>query len=215
MATLDNISLETITNSASDLNLFDAGAEAGSSMRDWPDNSLVKAVAETKSREAFAEIFDRYAPKLKFFVVRLGADPNGAEEVVQETMLAVWRRAITFDSSKASLSTWLYTIARNKRISIIRKTRHPVADSEDPAFEPSVEASQEEHIEANQQQKIIKNALSGLPAEQAEIIKMSFFEGKTHQIISSELELPLGTVKSRARLALSRLRKVVEEPKNG
>jgi RNA polymerase sigma-70 factor (ECF subfamily) len=173
------------------------------------------AVAQRRSKSAFAEIFNRYASKLKFFIIRLGADPNGADEVVQEAMLLVWRRAETFDPEKASLSTWLFTIARNKRISIVRKKQLPAPDPEDPAFEPSVEPMQEQHIEASEQQALIRGALDNLPSDQVEIIKMSFFEGKSHQVIAETLCIPLGTVKSRARLALGKLRKVVEGKTDG
>jgi RNA polymerase sigma-70 factor (ECF subfamily) len=179
------------------------------------DSELVMAVAQHRSKSAFAEIFSRYASKLKFFIIRLGADPNGADEVVQEAMLLVWRRAETFDPGKASLSTWLFTIARNKRISIVRKKQLPAPDPEDPAFEPSVEPMQERHIEASQQQTLIRGALDNLPPDQVEIIKMSFFEGKSHQAIAENLRIPLGTVKSRARLALGKLRKVVEGKTDG
>ena len=174
------------------------------------DSGLVEAVAKDRSREAFSELFDRYAPKVRFFAMKMGADGPAADEVVQEAMLAVWRKAETFDSSKASFSTWLYTVARNKRITMLRKTPAPAVDPEDPAYEPSAEANQDDHIEATENQEKLSVAISRLPGDQARIVKMSFYEGKAHQEISGELNLPLGTVKSRSRLALAKLRKSVE-----
>jgi len=173
------------------------------------DSGLVEAVARHKSREAFAELFDKYAPKVRFFAMKMGADGSAADEVVQEAMLAVWRKADTFDPSKASFSTWLYTVARNKRITMLRKTPAPGVDPEDPAYEPSEDATQDDHIEATENQEKLNLAISKLPGDQEKIVRMSFFEGKAHQEISGELKLPLGTVKSRSRLALAKLRKSV------
>jgi RNA polymerase sigma-70 factor (ECF subfamily) len=173
------------------------------------DAGLVRAIAVDRNRDAFAELFDRYAPRVRFFAMKMGADGAAADEVVQEAMLAVWRKADTFDPSKASFSTWLYTVARNKRITMLRKTPAPALDPEDPAYEPSAEANQDEVIENSENQERLQTAISQLPGDQAKIVKMSFFEGKAHQEISGELNLPLGTVKSRSRLALAKLRKSV------
>ena len=173
------------------------------------DAGLVRAIAVDRNRDAFAELFDRYAPRVRFFAMKMGADGAAADEVVQEAMLAVWRKADTFDPSKASFSTWLYTVARNKRITMLRKTPAPALDPEDPAYEPSAEANQDEVIENSENQERLQTAISQLPGDQARIVKMSFFEGKAHQEISGELNLPLGTVKSRSRLALAKLRKSV------
>ena len=173
------------------------------------DASLVRAIAVERDRGAFAELFDRYAPRVRFFAMKMGADGAAADEVVQEAMLAVWRKADTFDPSKASFSTWLYTVARNKRITMLRKTPAPAVDPEDPAFEPCADANQDEVIEHSENQERLETAISQLPVDQARIVRMSFFEGKAHQEISSELNLPLGTVKSRSRLALVKLRKSV------
>jgi RNA polymerase sigma-70 factor (ECF subfamily) len=173
------------------------------------DAGLVRDIAQNRNRQAFAELFDRYAPRVRFFAMKMGADGPAADEVVQEAMLAVWRKADTFDPSKASFSTWLYTVARNKRITMLRKTPAPAVDPEDPAYEPSAEANQDEIIEHSENQERLQKAISQLPGDQARIVKMCFFEGKAHQEISGELNLPLGTVKSRSRLALAKLRKSV------
>jgi RNA polymerase sigma-70 factor (ECF subfamily) len=172
--------------------------------------SLISAIAQSRDRAAFTELFGRYAPKVKSFALHLGADSAAAEEVVQEVMIAVWRRAETFNSAKASVSTWIFTIARNKRYDHFRRAQRPIPDPNDPAFVPQGTLPQDEIIDVARLQKTVRSAVAALPAEQAELVRLSFFEGKAHRAIADELELPLGTVKSRVRLALSKLRKAME-----
>ena len=171
---------------------------------------LMTAIARSHDRDAFTEIFGRYAPKVKAFALRLGADSAAAEEVVQEVMIAVWRRAETFNPAKASVSTWIFTIARNKRYDHFRRAQRPMPDPNDPAFVPPDVMPQDENIDAARLQESVRSAVAALPTEQAELVRLSFFEGKAHRAIADELELPLGTVKSRVRLALSKLRKAME-----
>ena len=175
---------------------------------------LMRAVAQNQDRVAFAELYERYAPKIKSFVLRLGADGMTADEVVQESMIAVWRRAETFDKEKASVSTWLFTIARNKRYDLIRRSQRPIPDPADPAFEIQGEIPQDEKVDMSRRQDRVRAAIAVLPAEQAELVRLSFFEGKAHSTIADELDLPLGTVKSRVRLALGKLRKVMESERD-
>ena len=123
-------------------------------------------------------------------------------------MLAIWRRAHQFDRARAALSTWVYTIARNKRIDALRRERRPDFDLEDPALVGDADASPrgDRVAEAGQAKREVMRAVAQLPAEQAELLHIFYFEEKPHSVIAAELGLPLGTVKSRLRLALGKLR---------
>ncbi|MFC4350544.1 sigma-70 family RNA polymerase sigma factor [Fodinicurvata halophila] len=172
---------------------------------------LLQAVAEQGDREAFAELFAYFAPRLKAYLVRLGSDSGAAEELVQEVMILVWRKAASFDANQASVSTWIFTIARNKRIDALRRDRRGELDSEDPLLQPEAEPSADKAVEARQDSERVRAALEQLPPEQAELIRKAYFEDKAHGAIALESELPLGTVKSRLRLALGRLRRTLKE----
>lgn len=174
-------------------------------------NDLIAAVADRRDRDAFAQLFDHFAPRLKSFYRKSGVQESAAEDFVQEVMLTVWRRAELFDSRQAGLSTWVFTIARNKRIDAIRRERRPEFDPEDPALRGDPQKGPDSLVEASQREETVRSAVDTLPSAQAELVRMSFFEDKSHAVIAEELDLPLGTVKSRIRLAMQRLRTVVGE----
>lgn len=136
-----------------------------------------------------------------------GADAETAQEVAQETLIMVWRKAASFDRGRASASTWIYAIARNKRIDLLRRGGKPPVDAEDwlTIFSPQEEGA-DTSIAAGQTYTRMKELMDGLSADQLIVIRKAFFEDKTHTAIAEELALPLGTVKSRIRLALARLR---------
>lgn len=169
---------------------------------------LIEAVARRRDRIAFAELFQYFAPRLKAFGMRSGAEPDVAEEMAQEAMISVWRRAETFDRRRAAASTWIFTIARNKRIDMIRRNTRPKLDPDDFLLVNSGGESEsaDSTIMAGQSQDQLRELLGHLPAEQKLVLEKAFFEDKTHNAIAEELSLPLGTVKSRIRLALGRLR---------
>jgi RNA polymerase sigma-70 factor (ECF subfamily) len=177
-----------------------------------PEDGLeadLRAVAERRDREAFGRLFAFYAPRIKAYLRRLGAEDAAAEDLAQEAMLSVWRRAHQFDRRRAALSTWVFTIARNKRIDALRRDRRPDYDPEDPALldEPEDGAPRgDELAEAAQMRTFVLRAVDRLPKEQAELLKIFYYEEKPHSVIAEELGLPLGTVKSRLRLALAKLR---------
>lgn len=166
---------------------------------------LIGAIAAHADRAAFAELFGYFAPRVKSYMLRLGTGPLQAEELAQETLLTVWRKAAAFDRAKAAPSTWIFTIARNLRIDAARRARHrePV---EDPSDTPDAEPGPEAALAALQSEGIVREALAKLPPEQAEVVRLSFFSDKAHSEIAEQLNLPLGTVKSRLRLAMGRLR---------
>ena len=167
---------------------------------------LVTAVARDRDKAAFAALFDHFAPRLKTYVMRLGASPATADELVQETMLTLWRRAESFDPRQATASTWIFTIARNKRIDALRRETRPDLDPRDPALAAPPAVAADDAMATNESEVILRQAITALPEEQAELLRICYYGDKSHSQIAREMGLPLGTVKSRLRLALSRLR---------
>jgi RNA polymerase sigma-70 factor (ECF subfamily) len=172
---------------------------------------LLVRLAAGPDREAFAGLFAFYAPRLKAYMRRLGADGPAAEDLTQEAMAAVWNKARMFDPGKSNAGTWIFTIARNLRIDVLRRERRPAIDFSDPALLPDEPDSPEQIIASRRDAATVRAALAGLPAEQARIVELSFFEGQPHSTIARELGVPLGTVKSRLRLAFQRFRKALEQ----
>lgn len=172
---------------------------------------MIQAIARDRSRPAFAGLFEYFAPRLKSYVMRLGADERAAEEVVQETMLMVWRKAGGFDPRRAAASTWIFTIARNKRIDRIRREKRPEIDPSDPVLAGESPEPADLPLQRRQHGDRLHAAISALPKEQAALVRLAFFNDMSHRDIASERSLPLGTVKSRIRLALLRLRRELED----
>jgi RNA polymerase sigma-70 factor (ECF subfamily) len=169
---------------------------------------LIAAIAVRADRSAFAALFGHFAPRVKSYMLRLGAPPPLAEELAQETLLAVWRKAGAFDAAKAAPSTWIFTIARNLRIDAARRERRGEA-LDDPTDAPDADPAPDAALVAAQSGGRIRHALQKLPPEQAEVVRLAFFSDKPHSEIAAELALPLGTVKSRLRLAMARLRELL------
>lgn len=172
--------------------------------------ALVAAVAQERDREAFARLFDHFAPRLTAYLLRQGADPALAEEVVQDAMMTLWRKAELFDAAKSSLTTWLYRIARNRRIDLARRDRSTPVEPDDPVFELVDTTDLEGELDASQREAAVRIALESLPAEQLELVRLAFFQDLSHSEIADRTGLPLGTVKSRIRLAFTRLRRTLE-----
>ena len=169
------------------------------------------SIAQSSDRDAFGEVFAYFAPRVKSYLMRLGANNDQAEDMMQDVMLLVWRRAGQFDPAQASLSTWIFTIARNRRIDVLRKERRPEFDPEDPALVRDADPQPDANVEAEQRHALIREAIDDLPEEQAELLRLNFFEELPHSAIAEQLGLPLGTVKSRLRLAMTRMRKALGE----
>jgi RNA polymerase sigma-70 factor (ECF subfamily) len=172
---------------------------------------LVEAIAVHRDRQAFASLFRYFAPRLKGFGLRRGADGTTAEELVQETMLTVWRKASTFDASRATVSTWIFTIVRNKRIDMLRRGSYPELDLDEAVDVAADDIAADESLIAVEAGNALREALQQLPHEQLEVLQKAYFEDKSHRAIADEMRLPLGTVKSRIRLALARLRVALPE----
>ena len=164
-----------------------------------------------KDQAAFRAIFDHFAPRLKAFMMGQGTSPQMAEEVVQETMVKIWRKANQYDPARAAASTWIFTIARNMRIDHIRKSNRPEPDMNDPAFVPDPEPLAVEMISQSQDAGRLHKAMANLSDEQSAVLKLAYFEDKAHPEIAEALDIPLGTVKSRIRLALKNIRSIIGE----
>lgn len=179
---------------------------AASSDADVADIELVRRIAEHRDRTAFKILFERYGLKVKAFMIRSGAAPDAADEAAQETMLAVWRRAETFNPERASVPAWLFAIARNKRVDLLRRGARPEPDPEDPSFRPDPDPSPDRRLGEARRDAVVRAALAQLSEDQRRVVMLSFYEGCAHSEISDRLGVPLGTVKSRLRLAFGKLR---------
>jgi len=172
-------------------------------------NALLGRVAREQDRAAFAALFGHFAPRVKAYLLRLGATPALAEDLAQEALLSLWRKAHLFDPAKASAATWLFTIARNLRIDAIRREKRPELDPDD--FLPQPEAAADDGLALADEENRLRAALKHLPADQSQVVELSFFADKPHSEIARQLGIPLGTVKSRLRLALARLKRALGE----
>lgn len=168
--------------------------------------ALIDAIVKRSDREAFTSLFNYFAPKLKAYYRKGGFEAALAEDLVQETMLSVWRHAAKFSPMVGSPSTWIFTIARNVMIDYLRRQKSRRGDLNDPSLQPPPVDIADDLVDARQRYRSLKASLEKLPVEQATVLKMAFFDHKAHGEIAAETGLPLGTVKSRIRLAMQRLR---------
>lgn len=171
---------------------------------------LLVTVGQSRNVAAFEALFRYYAPKVRAFMAMKTKDRQAAEELMQETMSSVWTKAVQFDPDRGNASAWIFTIARNIRIDAYRRKR-PALDIDDQALVPEEAPRADRELEKSQEAKLLRNALSALPPEQQDVLKMAFFEDKPHSAIAEQMGLPLGTVKSRIRLAFSKLRDALED----
>jgi RNA polymerase sigma-70 factor (ECF subfamily) len=171
----------------------------------------IEAIAQRQDRAAFTRLFETYAPRLKAFMSQRGCGSASAEEIVQDVMISIWRRAGQYDSAKGRPATWIYTIARNRRIDLLRRQEMPTFDPDDIAFVPSDDDPADDEVYRSQYTKKLHDAIAELPEEQAVLLRMAFFNELSHSEIAARAELPIGTVKSRIRLAMQKLRGRLEE----
>lgn len=171
--------------------------------QDW--TALLLAVRDEQDRAAFAALFRHFAPRVKGFLMKSGASAALAEECAQETMVTLWNKAHLYDPARASVATWVFTIARNRRIDMARRDRRPEPETLVWGGD-SIEPDQAEVYEVAQESRRLAAALSDLPEKQRTMIQRAFYGDLTHSEIAAETGLPLGTIKSRIRLALDRLR---------
>ncbi len=173
--------------------------------------ALMLDIAENRDKEAFKTLFDYYAPRVKSFIMRSGISEITAEEVAQEALMTVWRKADKYNPALASASTWIFTIARNKKIDRLRKDARPLPDANDPTFAgPGVDTPETTAWHSINAAKV-HAALDQLPEDQRKVLKLAFIEENPHAAVSEMLGIPLGTVKSRIRLGLEKLRTLLAE----
>lgn len=172
---------------------------------------LLSRIAERSDAEAFRELFRAFAPRVKVYMMRRGAEPALAEDLAQETLLTVWRKAALYSSEKGTVATWIFTIARNLRIDRLRREipwqEYPSTYGE----EPSGEALPDEILVTHQRHERVRRALVVLPPDQLAVLMLSFTDGLSHTEIAEKLSLPLGTVKSRMRLAFQKVRDSLQD----
>jgi RNA polymerase sigma-70 factor (ECF subfamily) len=173
----------------------------------------LRAIANKADRQAFQDLFGHFAPRVKTYLLGLKVSGDEANDLVQEVFLTVWRKAHQYDPAKAYVSTWIFTIARNRLIDTRRKEKRFPADALKFEAETTNYETGDKVLEAKQQSKRVLKALSKLPADQQQGLRMAFLEGKTHSEVSTETGLPLGTIKSRIRLAFEKMRIDLETAK--
>lgn len=167
------------------------------------------SVSTNEDQQAFSELFNYFAPRIRIYFIRNGVDATKVEDLIQETFATIWVKADQYDHQRATASTWIFTIARNLRIDAFRREKYPEFDPLDPAFQPSQLGDGEQEMEVVEREKAIRIALSELSQDQYAILQLSYFEGHSYSEIAVRLGIPLGTVKSRARLAFGKLRSVL------
>jgi RNA polymerase sigma-70 factor (ECF subfamily) len=172
--------------------------------------ALAAAVAQRRDKDAFISLFDYFSPRIAAYLARLGTESTQAEELAQEVMVTLWRKADQFDPAKSSLATWLYRIARNRRIDVLRRDRIDFFDPMENAHDVGEDPQTDRQIDMQQREEVLRAALNSLPEEQLMLVRLAFFEGLSHSEIAERAGLPLGTVKSRIRLAFTRLRRKLE-----
>jgi RNA polymerase sigma factor (sigma-70 family) len=174
-------------------------------------DDLLTAVGADRDGDAFAALFDHFGPRVHAQMVRLGLAPFAAADVTQDVMETIWRKAHLFDRRKAAAATWVFHIARNRRIDVRRRSREWPCAAENFATIPDPAEPGDDCIDAVQREECVRAALNVLPQEQVALVRLAFFDGLSHSTIAERMELPLGTVKSRLRLAFSRLRRFLHD----
>jgi RNA polymerase sigma-70 factor (ECF subfamily) len=176
------------------------------------DLEKLEQIAAKRDAQAYRELFEKYGPLVKAFMMRQGTDSSTAEELAQETMLSVWRKAALYSREKGTVITWIFAIARNLRIDRLRSEETWVELPDRYEQEASGDATADEVVSGEQRRSLVRQALEGLPSDQREAVVLSFIEGLSHRAIADRLGLPIGTVKSRIRLAYLKLRSTIMEP---
>lgn len=164
----------------------------------------VRRIRDAQDQAAFVDLFRHFAPRVKAFLMKSGASESLAEECTQEVMATLWRKAHLFDPARASVATWIFTIARNRKIDVLRKQRRP--EPEDLTWGPEAEPDQEDVLSLQQESERLGRAMAQLPEKQRDLIAKAYFGDLSHSEIAEQTGLPLGTIKSRIRLALEKLR---------
>jgi RNA polymerase sigma-70 factor (ECF subfamily) len=175
-------------------------------------SELLSRIAKDRSDEAFRKLFEEYGPRIKSYMMREGADAASAEELAQETLLTVWNKAGLYSVEKGNAAAWIFTIARNLRIDRIRRqTSWQELTDEHAQSLPSDEVAPDDAVSLGQRRERVQAVLATLPPDQLEVITLAFIDGLSHSEIAERLSLPMGTVKSRIRLAYQKVRNALED----
>ncbi|HEX4040244.1 MAG TPA: sigma-70 family RNA polymerase sigma factor [Xanthobacteraceae bacterium] len=172
---------------------------------------LLTAVGVNRDGAAFATLFDHFGPRVRAQMMQRGLAPVAAADIVQDVMEAIWSKAHLFDRRKSAAATWIFHIARNRRIDVRRRSRELPCAMEDFCAIPDPGQPHDDRIDQAARECCVRAALGALPHEQFTLIKLAFFDGLPHGAIAQQTNLPLGTVKSRLRLALARLRRSLHD----
>jgi len=186
------------------------GAEPRLSVHRGIMADLLQRIAERADPAAFRELYEAYGPRVKAYMMRQGADAGTAEDLAQETLLTVWRKAALYAGDKGSMTTWVFAIARNLRIDRLRREMPWQELPEGRLAEASSEPLPDEAMAEKERQERVQAALAGLPPEQKDVVTLAYLEGLSHSEIAERLGLPLGTVKSRMRIAYQKIRQALE-----
>jgi len=183
------------------------GTPSTGSARNDEWSECLTLIARNQDRAAFTRLFRHFAPLMKAFALSgSNFSANHADELVQEVMLKVWQKAAVFDPEKAAANTWIYTIARNCRTDMYRRLQK--FDTAISAEDFDIQQDAEESfivLHQRRNRERVRQLMGELPPDQAQILGKVYMEGKTHSEVAAELDLPLGTVKSRVRLAIQKL----------
>ncbi len=190
--------------------MSDADATEATVAGAGPDDAALLAAVARQDRDAFAALFRRWAGRIKAYLIRSGVPGTEADEAAQEVMLSVWRRADSFDPARAGPATWIFAIARNRRVDMLRR-RRPEPDPDDPLFAPDPAPPADAAAARAGRDALVRAALAELPPDQAQVVRLAFYDGLSHAEIAAMIDAPLGTVKSRLRLAMGRLRGALGE----
>lgn len=193
----------------------DKPTEASAALRKRMGDNL-KAIGRDRDENAFADFYNYYAGRVKSFLMGKGMTEEISDELMQEIMLIVWRRAESYDPEKAAASTWLFTIARNRRIDYLRGNSRIEVELEDEMLDVENDESETQagYVDAEQAAERLHRALEKLPQEQRQVMHLSYFRGQSHGDIAEWLDLPIGTVKSRIRLAMQAVRSSLKDEDN-
>lgn len=170
------------------------------------DANLIRRIADRRDKAAFRALYDRYAGRIKGVMIKGGAPNDEADEAMQEAMLAIWRKADTFDPARAPAAAWIFTIARNRRIDMIRRQSRPMPDPNDPLYTPDPPVPPEAEVAAARRDARVREALADLNDDQRAAVHLAFYEGLSQSEVAERMGSPIGTVKSRLRLAVKKLK---------
>ncbi len=173
--------------------------------------ACLRQIAEHGSEDAFDVLFRHFAPRIKSYCLRLGADNSAAEEITQDAMVSIWRNAAQFDPSRAAASTWIFAIARNLTIDRFRKSRRPEFDPDDPALVPDEQETPDRAVERANAEQGLRKVMETLSVNERNVLTLSFFDNLSHSDIAARLQIPIGTVKSRIRLAFAKIRSALDD----